>query len=124
MRQGLESTRNPVQVQWSHQQDLGQFIFCQVLDQSDGRVMGVEVTAWIVDVATLEREPIVVGTGLTDGEGIVEFTYVAANQPYVCGYEVRDPTSLVVLARHPASVSNHLSNPSGLGLVALPVSGG
>ena len=96
-----------------------QTVSVQVM-RDEGTVPGVEVTAWVIDVDTLDRQPIVAGTALTDGEGMVEFTYIAQNQPYVCGYEVRDATSKDVLARSPAAVSNHLSNPSGHVTVALP----
>ncbi|GJM43236.1 MAG: hypothetical protein DHS20C21_00780 [Gemmatimonadota bacterium] len=98
-----------------------QTVMIQVMDSADARVVGVEVTAWIVDTDdTTNRAPIVVGTALTDGEGTVEFTYLAATQPYVCGYEVREPTALTVLAESAATVSNHLSSPSGLVTVVLP----
>jgi len=97
-----------------------QTVTVQVL-RDEVPVMGVEVTAWIIDVdATTDRAPIVAGTAMTSGDGVVEFTYLARNQPYVCGYEVREAGTSSPLARSAASVSNHLSNPSGVVTVALP----
>ena len=98
-----------------------QTIVLAVVTNRDARVRGVQVTAWIVDVDSDDKVPVVAGTALTDAEGVVEFKYMALNPPYVCGYEVREPTSDKVLAHVRAEASNDFGGSEGeMVKVALP----
>jgi hypothetical protein len=94
----------------------------QVVDALQRPVDGVLVTVWVIDVDQPgpERAPIVAGTSATDGDGLAQFTYTSTIPPYVCGFRVMDATSTNVLADHPPTTSEQLSNPSGQLTVVVP----
>ncbi|MBZ0267250.1 Ig-like domain-containing protein [bacterium] len=84
--------------------------------------MDAVVSVWIVDadLPGVERAPIALGTAPTDSQGTARFTYASIAPPYVCGYEVKDPSATTVLAAQAPSVSNDLATPSGYLPITLP----
>ncbi|GJM43237.1 MAG: hypothetical protein DHS20C21_00790 [Gemmatimonadota bacterium] len=99
-----------------------QTVVIQVNNETGIGVSSVRVTAWVVDqdLEPHRRVPIEIGTAPTDGEGIVRFTFVAVEQPYVCGFEVEEIESKNVVAEHVADVSHRLSDDHGRLTIVLP----
>jgi len=113
---GCGEHQSPTEAEDSHT------ITVTVQTASMAPAIGAVVTVWVVDadLPGTERAPIVLGTAATDNEGVVRFSYISIEPPYVCGYEVKNADATTVLDEQPAAVSNVLSNSGGYVSVVLP----